>query len=67
MKKKILYRSRSEAESFKEKLKAACPDIYMNIYVQRGKYAVMVSGTCTDAEIQKALGPGRIVESDSSS
>lgn len=65
MKKKILFRSRSEAETFRQKLRQeAGPGTFTSVYVQHGKYVVLVSGTCTDTEIRKVLGAGRIVDFD---
>ena len=65
MKKKILFRSRSEAETFRQKLRQeAGQGTFTSVYVQHGKYVVLVSGTFTDTEIHKVLGAGRIVDFD---
>ena len=62
MKKILRFQSRSEAEQFKSSLKQVCPGSFMNIYLKGTGYHLLVSGTFTDAEIQKAAGLAQITD-----
>lgn len=63
MTKKILrFRSRSEAETFRDKMKELCPGTFMSIYLKGTGYHILVSGAFSDTEIQKAAGLARITD-----